>query len=480
MISNRMKLISIILIICGFVFTSCNDGDDNPASIINHFPVIQSVTANPDTIYIDGTTSLSCVATDSDQDELTYTWFSQLGSFPNGLSGSSIQWIAPSDSGSYSITVTVSDGVDSDQDFVSVAVESVTEDNLPPATPSNPNPADNSTEVSTSLSLTWTSSDPDGDALTYDVYLGTSTTPSLVETVSSETYDPGTLEEEETYYWKIVADDANGGVTEGPVWSFTVEEGDWEPGDPPANPSHGDEWTAYVGEDQIPLMMVFIEGGSFRMGAQRDESYAGDDERPRHWVTISDGFWIGKYEVTQAQWLATAEYENFNWPSNPDRPAEMISHDDIMNDFLPELGNEWRLPTEAEWEFACRGGVNDEWFWWGNSYDIIGDYAWYRDNSNIGNGQETHDVGSKIPNPWGLYDMHGNVWEWCSDAYSHEYYTTAHVTDPENTSHGDIVRVKRGGRWDSDPEDCRAANRQYGSPSSRNFMIGFRLVRDAD
>ncbi len=220
------------------------------------------------------------------------------------------------------------------------------------------------------------------------------------------------------------------------------------------------------------IEMVWIPAGTFMMGAQAGESGANADEYPRHEVTISQGFWMGKYKVTQAQWEAVAGWEDFQWPGNPDHPAERVSHNDIMNDFLPELGNEWRLPTEAEWEYACRAGVDDQWFWWGSSYTNLSDYAWYSSNS----GNQTHDVGTRTPNPWGLYDMHGNVWEWCSDWYDSDYYNTSPSTDPEGPGTGSN-RVLRGGSWDYNAWYCRAAYRFYYSPSARISDIGFRLVR---
>ncbi|MDP8207083.1 MAG: SUMF1/EgtB/PvdO family nonheme iron enzyme [Candidatus Electryonea clarkiae] len=335
----------------------------------------------------------------------------------------------------------------------------------PPNPPSNPNPADGANDVTTNTSLSWTCSDPDDDSLTYDIYLGTSTTPTLASSdLSTTTYDPESLNSDATYYWKIVASDNALNETVGDVWSFTtIRE---------ALP--GEEQVFELGSTGEMITMVWIPSGSFMMGAQDDENDAQTSEYPRHQVTISEGFWMGRYEITQAQWEAIAGYENFNWPGNPELPAEEVSYNDIMNDFLPEIGNGWRLPTEAEWEYACRAGHDDSWFWWGSSYDNFGDYAWYDSNSS----SQTHDVGGKTPNPWGLYDMHGNVWEWCLDWYDENYYDSSPTTDPQGAA-GGTYRVLRGGSWYHVPEGCRSANRYYSAPDDRGSGIGFRVVRSS-
>ncbi|MBD3166356.1 SUMF1/EgtB/PvdO family nonheme iron enzyme [bacterium] len=230
-----------------------------------------------------------------------------------------------------------------------------------------------------------------------------------------------------------------------------------------------------LGNTGETISMVWIPPGSFMMGAQDDEIDADSDEYPRHEVVLTEGFWMGKYEVTQAQWEAVAGYENFYWPGNPDRPAESVSWNDINDDFVrvinfaPPNGNPWRLPTEAEWEYACRAGVDDEWFWWGSSYDNLGEYAWYDDNS-IGH---THDVGQKTPNPWGLYDMHGNVREWCQDRYDSGYYETSPREDPQGPATG-WPRVLRGASWWAPDRWCRSAKR--GMIDSGDNRHGFRVV----
>ncbi len=137
-----------------------------------------------------------------------------------------------------------------------------------------------------------------------------------------------------------------------------------------------------LGDSGVMIEMIWIPAGSFRMGAQYYEPDARTAEYPRHRVTISEGFWIGKYEVTQEQWIAVAGNKLFQWPDSPNRPAERVSYDELHEEFLSQLGNEWRLPTEAEWEYACRAGIDDEWFFWGSDYSDLDDYCWYIENSH--------------------------------------------------------------------------------------------------
>ena len=233
--SNLSTNVLLFFLSIGLIVAGC--GDDNPSTPENHDPVIQSVTANPATISTDGITNVSCVATDSDQDEMTYTWTSQLGSFPDGNTGSSVQWQAPSDPGNYSISVTVSDGAETDQDFVNVTVEIST------ATISNPIPPDGATDVPTTTNLSWSHSGPNNSS--YDIYFGTNSSPDTTELVSSDqaesTYDPGVLENSTTYYWKIVARDNRDQETKGSIWSFTTVGPENEPPIAPFNPTPSDE-----------------------------------------------------------------------------------------------------------------------------------------------------------------------------------------------------------------------------------------------
>ncbi len=245
---------------------------------------------------------------------------------------------------------------------------------------------------------------------------------------------------------------------------------------------HGDilEQDFELGNTGTYVTMVWIEPGTFMMGSLDNDPDADDREFPRHQVTLTEGFWMGKYEVTQEQWVAVMGDRDFYFDGRPTHPAESINHDDISNDFLPavnatEPGDPWRLPTEAEWEYACRAGHDGTRFWWGDDpgYGGLGDYAWYTGNNDP---YGTKPVGQKIPNPWGLYDMHGNVWEWCSDWYDSDYYDISPSTDPQGPANGSF-RLLRGGSWGSLPLYCRSAYRGYSIPSRRSVILGFRLVR---
>jgi len=226
--------------------------------------------------------------------------------------------------------------------------------------------------------------------------------------------------------------------------------------------------------NSIGMNFVLIPSGTFMMGSPSDDLGCGNDER-RHRVTLSEGFYIQTTEVTQGQWQSIMG-------SNPSRfkncgddcSIEKITWNDAQ-DFIRRLNhkegiNKYRLPTEAEWEYACRAGSENR-FCFGNSGANLGEYAWYNKNS----GKRTHPVGVKKPNTWGLYDMHGNVWEWCEDWYGD--YPASHVTDPKGPSSGN-ERVLRGGSWNSFDHWLRSANRFKDNPRYRRIYIGFRVARD--
>ena len=244
----------------------------------------------------------------------------------------------------------------------------------------------------------------------------------------------------------------------------------------------------------VSFDMVKVEGGTFTMGATSEQiGDADSDESPVHQVTLSD-YYIGKYEVTQGLWEAVmrysgtcadgssmSAYSSDVWlGSDPtsgcglgsDYPAYYVSWEDIVNVFIPRLnkitGKTFRLPTEAEWEFAARGGNNSR----GCKYsggNTIGDVAWYSGNAS----STTHPVGTKSPNELGLYDMSGNVWEWCSDWYGS--YPSSSQTNPTGPSSGSS-RVSRGGSWSSTARDCRVSFRFYSNPEFRYYYLGFRLA----
>lgn len=219
--------------------------------------------------------------------------------------------------------------------------------------------------------------------------------------------------------------------------------------------------------NDIGMEFVLIPAGSFIMGS--DTSDSNSNETPAHKVTISKSFYMGKYEVTQKQWEDVMG-KNPSYFEGPDNPVEGISWNDIQV-FVERLNHKesrgkYRLPTEAEWEYAARAGTSGTFFFGDNEADLDR-YAWHRYNS----GNTTHIVGLKEPNPWGLYDIYGNVDEWVYDG--HFPYQAGEVTDPVAHPSG-YHRVIRGGSWNYTARECRSAYR-FGA-SERGFERGFRLV----
>lgn len=215
--------------------------------------------------------------------------------------------------------------------------------------------------------------------------------------------------------------------------------------------------------------MVWVDGGTFRMGATSEQGSEISDEKPVHSVTLS-GYYIGKTEVTQALWQAVMG-SNPSYFEGDDLPVEQVSWDDCQ-EFIRKLnsltGQNFRLPTEAEWEFACRGGNNSRGYKYSGS-NYIDNVAWYDGNS----GDKTHPVATKSPNELGIYDMSGNVWEWCADWYGD--YSSGRQTNPKGP-YGGSGRVGRGGCWNDCAGFCRSSDRYYYSPSSRFNGLGLRLA----
>ena len=225
----------------------------------------------------------------------------------------------------------------------------------------------------------------------------------------------------------------------------------------------------------VSFEMVYVEGGSFDMGATTEQgSDAYDSEYPVHSVTLSD-YYIGRCEVTQELWLAVMGSWPGTAPSNSygvgaNYPAYYISWNDCQ-EFVAELnrltGRTFRLPTEAEWEYAARGGNKSRHYKYSGSSNID-DVAWYWNNSG-----KTHAVGTKSPNELGIYDMSGNVYEWCSDWYGS--YSAGAQTNPQGPSSG-TYRVLRGGSWNYNASYCRVSNRNYNDPDFSFNGLGLRLV----
>jgi formylglycine-generating enzyme required for sulfatase activity len=222
----------------------------------------------------------------------------------------------------------------------------------------------------------------------------------------------------------------------------------------------------------IGMDLVLIPAGTFLMGSPAVEGNA--DEHPEHEVELTRPFYMATTPVTQAQWAALM-------PSNPSKikgnilPVENVTWSHAL-EFIEKLskveGRCYRLPTEAEWEYACRSGSRTT-YHFGNDAKKLEEYAWYRNNSN----GSTHPVRSRKPNRWGLYDMHGNVWEWCSDWYDENYYKNSPTVDPKGPNSGRF-RVVRGGSWYYSSTRLTAARRSPSSPRAGSGNVGFRCARD--
>jgi len=208
------------------------------------------------------------------------------------------------------------------------------------------------------------------------------------------------------------------------------------------------------------------------MGSPDDEQDRKEDEGPQHQVTLTKSFYMGKFKVTQGQWQAVMG-SNPSLSKGLNLPVEAVSWNDCQTFIqkLNQLGQgSFRLPTEAEWEYACRAGTTTRFYWGDDSnYSQIGQFAWYGDNSNF----QTHVVGLKLPNAWGLYDMRGNVFEWCQDWYGN--YPSSPQVDPTGVNHGSY-KVVRGGGYGVSADGCRSAFRDGFDPGIRGGYIGFRVV----
>jgi len=240
------------------------------------------------------------------------------------------------------------------------------------------------------------------------------------------------------------------------------------------------------------VAQVLIMGGCFDMGSDTTDEV----DEPRHRVFVSP-FWIDTHEVTQEHYQKLVGRNPSLW-KDPKNPVEQIRWSQAVEycnarsraeglppAYHPKTGRcdfsapGYRLPTEAEWEYACRAGTATTWFF-GSSPARLGDYAWFRDNCM----RTPQAVGLKRPNPWGLYDLYGNVWEWCHDFYAEDYYKRSPDRDPHGPDKGN-TRVIRGGSWSAKASQCRSSYRDQEYPeftdvcfaADRNGLIGFRCVR---
>ena len=252
-------------------------------------------------------------------------------------------------------------------------------------------------------------------------------------------------------------------------------------------PRHGDTKTLAL-PGGVPMEMIYVAPGSFVMGSPVMEEGRNGDETQHH-VALTKGYWLGKYEVTQRQWEAVMGCDcNRSSFGGLDRPVENVSWEDCR-EFIEKLNQKTncgaRLPTEAEWEYACRAGTSTP-YSWGNS--LNGDNANCDGNWPYGTARKgsfkhgTVGVGSYSPNDWGFYDMHGNVLEWCQDWYGEDYCVGVPMCDPEGPASGGR-RVLRGGSWYDGAVDCRSANRNrccLDEPGGRYGIHGFRLACSAE
>ena len=225
--------------------------------------------------------------------------------------------------------------------------------------------------------------------------------------------------------------------------------------------------------DGIEYAFRWCPAGTFTMGSPKSEWDAanitwGSHDETQHSVTLTRGFWMLETEVTQAMWQSVmgTDPSHFKGAQNPVEQVNWEKCRSFCEKLSEKFGLTVSLPTEAQWEYACRAGTM------GAYAGDLGEMGWYCDNS----GDETHPVGQKKPNAWGLYDMHGNVMEWCQDTYDSNYYAASPTSDPCNLDSSGLRRVYRGGSWGSSAPFCRSANRDWVTPGFRDDSLGFRPV----
>ena len=317
-------------------------------------------------------------------------------------------------------------------------------------------------------------SDGNGTVSSRGICWSTSPNPTIAENkttdgsgIGSFTSSLSNLASQTTYYVRAYATN-EAGTSYGEVKSFTTLE------EEPETPFENKTFTV----NGVSFTMIAVEGGTFKMGAQSSDS-GGDNydsdaeswESPVHDVTLSS-YYIGETEVTQELWKAVMG-SNPSEFSGSQKPVEQISWNDCQ-EFITKLneltGKNFRLPTEAEWEYAARGGNKSKGYKYSGS-NTIGDVAWYWDNSS----STTHDVKTKQANELGIYDMIGNVYEWCQDRYVANYYKSSPSTNPTGPTYGS-ARVQRGCSWDGDAWRCRVSYRGCHGPDDRDDSDGLRLV----
>ncbi|MCQ1535535.1 formylglycine-generating enzyme family protein [Methanosarcina sp. KYL-1] len=230
-------------------------------------------------------------------------------------------------------------------------------------------------------------------------------------------------------------------------------------------------------KNSIEMEFVLIPAGEFLMGSPEEEAGRGKDEGPVHPVQIEKPFYLGKYEVTGEQWCEVMGTEPLS-PGESELPAAEVSWEDVQI-FIEKLNKlegtaKYRLPSEAEWEYACRAGSSSR-YSFGDEESKLAEHAWFESTPYSGS---RHPVGLKEPNAWGLYDMHGNAWEWVQDTWHNDY---SEAPEDGRAWEGGVFsyRVTRGGSVTGSAADCRAANRIWFTPNARSPDLGFRLLREA-
>ena len=360
------------------------------------------------------------------------------------------------------------------------------------------------------VSITAASQRTDGSQLV-DLYYdlsGGATTMTVSVTISSDNGQTWAVQPNPSY----ISGDVGVGITNG-----TGKHIVWDAGNDKPNvlwPQTGVKIRAtetYAGEEitimlpgDVPLVLVRIPAGSFQMGSPDTERSRDSDEGPVHTVNITYDYYMGKYEVTQTQWIAVmgswpGKAPNSTYGVGDNYPAYYISWNDIAGSggFIEKLNQHitltgqgsatFRLPSEAEWEYACRAGTQTRYFF-GDSLSVDdlrtdgpagslsgnrSDYMWFGGNNTPYGNKE---VGAKLPNQFGLYDMSGNVYDWCEDFW-HSDYTNAPTDGSPWTTPTSSYRIIRGGDWGDYAYYCRSASRYFIDPGNRHFSIGFRLLR---
>jgi formylglycine-generating enzyme required for sulfatase activity len=229
-----------------------------------------------------------------------------------------------------------------------------------------------------------------------------------------------------------------------------------------------------AGEADLDIPMVLVKGGCFPMGDTFGDG--GIDEKPIHDVCVAD-FFLGKYEVTQGEWTRVMGSNPSQYQKGNDYPVENVSWADareFIKKLRQETGRPWRLPTEAEWEYAARGGGKKQKYAGTSSRNDLPEYAWFEENADF----QTHPVGGKKPNELGLYDMAGNVWEWVQDRYDRDYYRQSPRDNPKGDPFG-VNRILKGGSAYQDAGFLRSSYRDYVAPEAHGNCVGLRLALPA-